>query len=335
MFSPFSTTGIGSLPFLEPEEAVELVFKGCDIPFWPQLPRRSFREFMIPQYSEGFPGIREDLTKEEVYLSEITQDALNAFYEAAAEDRDFPLSPDYARGFYAFEDSLKGRHLETLKGQITGPLTFSLGLKDSEGRYIYFNEELREVAIMLLSLKARWQIKRLMAFAERLIIFIDEPILSALGSSSYLGVSEQEALRLLASVVDAIHSDGALSGIHCCGKADWAMVIKSGVRIVNFDAFDYFDAFRVYDKEIAEFIEKGGIIAWGVVPTTEAINTVDVGMLKDKLLYQIKELSKVVSEERLINQSLITPSCGAGSRSPEEAEKVFDLLASLKEAVTA
>ncbi len=332
MFSPFSTTGIGSLPFVEPEEAVELVLKGCDIPFWPQLPGRSFREFMIPQYSEGFPGIREDLTKEEVYLSEITQDALNAFYEAAAEDRDFPLSPDYARGFYAFEDALKGRYLETLKGQITGPLTFSLGLKDPEGRYIYFNEELREVSIMLLSLKARWQIKRLTAFSDRVIIFIDEPILSALGSSSYLGVEEQEALRMLNSVVDAIHSQGAVSGIHCCGKADWSLVIQSGVKIINFDAFDYYNAFRAYERDIAEFIERGGIIAWGLVPTTEAINSVDVGMLKERLLYQIKDLSKGISEERLINQSILTPSCGAGSRTPEEAERVFELLSELKEA---
>ncbi len=288
---------------------------------------------MIPQFSEGFPGIREDQQKGEVKVSEVTQDELNVFYEAAASGREFPISPEYAAGFYAFEVALRGRKLRAVKGQITGPLTFSLGLKDSEGRYTYFNEELREVAVMLLSLKARWQIKRLRAFAERVIMFIDEPILSALGSSSYLGVSEQEALRMLASVVDAIHSDGALSGIHCCGKADWAMVIKSGVRIVNFDAFDYFDAFRAYEREIAEFIDKGGIIAWGVVPTTEAINTVDVGMLKDKLLYQIKDLSKGVSEERLIKQSLLTPSCGAGSRSPQEAERVFQFLSELKEAV--
>ncbi len=335
MFSPFTTTGIGSLPFKEPEKAVRMVLECCDIPFWPQLPKRSYRELMIPQYSEGFPGIREDEEKQEVLLEEITQDTLNAFYEASAMEQDFPVSPEYAAGFYAFEHALKGKQLDALKGQITGPLTFSLGLKDQEGRYIYFNEELREVALMLLSLKARWQIKRLSGFSNRVIVFIDEPILSAIGSSSYLGVDEQEASRMLTSVVDAIHAQGAISGIHCCGKADWALVIQSGVKILNFDAFDYFDAFRAYEREIAEFIEKGGIIAWGMVPTTEAINSVDVRMLKDKLLYQIKDLSKVVSEEKLINQSLLTPSCGAGSRSPEEAERVFDLLTSLKEAVTA
>jgi methionine synthase II (cobalamin-independent) len=333
VFSPFTTTGIGSLPYKEPDRAVKLVLEGCDIPFWPQLPRRSFRELMIPQYSEGFPAIKEDAERKEVFLSEITQDELNAFYEKAAEEKDFPLSPDYAAGFYAFEDALRGRKLKALKGQITGPLTFSLGLKDHEGRYIYFNEELREVTVMLLSLKAHWQIKRLNAFSDRVIIFIDEPILSALGSSSYLGVDEKEALRMLSSVVDAIHSHGAVSGIHCCGKADWAMVIKSGVKILNFDAFDYFDAFRAYEKEIAGFIERGGLIAWGVVPTTEAINSVNHVALKDKLLYQIKELSKVVSEDRLIKHSLLTPSCGAGGRSQDEAERVFELLAKLREAL--
>ncbi len=333
MFGAFTTTGIGSLPFKEPERAVELILKSCDIPFWPQLPARSFKELMIPQYSEGFPGIKLHEETSQIVLEDTTQETLNSFYEACANEIDFPISPDYAEGFYAFVDALKGKRFSALKGQITGPLTFSLGLKDREGRYIFFNEELRELTIMLLAKKAQWQIKRLKEFAEQVIIFIDEPILSALGSSSYLGVSNEEALRMLGSVVDAIHAVGALSGIHCCGKADWAMVIQSGVKILNFDAFDYFDAFLAYEKEIASFLKQEGMIAWGIVPTTEAINQVDLYMLKERLISQLNALSRSAEKDTIVNQSLLTPSCGAGGRSPEEAERVFELLSALKESL--
>lgn len=55
------TTMIGSMPGLTVEEAVGLLAQHpLSIPTWFQLPRRSFKEAMIPQYCEGFPGIRID-----------------------------------------------------------------------------------------------------------------------------------------------------------------------------------------------------------------------------------------------------------------------------------
>jgi len=333
VFKPFETTGIGSLPFTDPEEAVKLVLEGCDIPFWPQLPKRSFKEYMIPQYCEGFPCIEVDEEKKQVSLKATTQEDLNAFYEAISKGEAFPISGDFAAGFYAFKEALKKGSTYAIKGQITGPLTFSLGLKDPEGRYLYFNEELREIALMLLSAKARWQIEVLKEYAEQVIMFIDEPILSALGSSSYLGVSTDEAGRMLKTLVEEIHSAGAISGIHCCGKADWALVIETGVKILNFDAFDYFDAFNAYSGEIASFVQRGGLIAWGIIPTTDAINTTSLDKLKEKLTGQIETLGRVLPVDTIKSHSLLTPSCGAGSRTVQEARRVFQLLVSLKEAM--
>ncbi|MCM8766341.1 MAG: hypothetical protein NC920_05860, partial [Candidatus Omnitrophica bacterium] len=54
----FQATGIGSLGHIHSPEATSLVlnlFK--EIPFWVQLPQRSFRENMYVQFSEGIPGI--------------------------------------------------------------------------------------------------------------------------------------------------------------------------------------------------------------------------------------------------------------------------------------
>jgi hypothetical protein len=333
MLNPFDTTGIGSLPFRDPEEAVDFSINCCDIPFWPQLPARSFLEQMIPQYAEGLPGLTLDIQRERVFIEKLTQSRLNQFYERYSEEGDFPISREFAEGLYRFMAVLKDRKSGIVKGQITGPMTFTLGLKFSDGRVIYSEEELREVALMLLKKKASWQIKMLKEVAEEVIIFIDEPVLTALGSSSYISVGEEEVVRMLKEVADTIKTEGAIAGVHCCGRANWSLVVSTGVDIINFDSYYYFDSIKAYSDSIMDFLSSDGYLAWGIVPTTEAILNEDAETILSKLKTQIKELSKDIPEELIIQRSLLTPSCGAASRSPEETEKVFRVLRTVSQAM--
>ncbi|MDP2168051.1 MAG: hypothetical protein Q8J64_06950, partial [Thermodesulfovibrionales bacterium] len=225
---PYSTTGIGSLPHTDPVEASRAVLETFDIPFWPQLPRLSFMEGMVAQYSEGMPFIRTDPEKGSVWLDDSGGEELERFYEGYNDNTLIAVSENHARGLYAFLGEIQGRGFEFLKGHVTGPLTFSLGLNDANGRPVYFNEELREICLMLLKAKVRWQAETLRPHAKGLIMFMDEPILSALGSTTYMGVSRQEALRLLRETSDAIKASGAVSGIHCCGRAEWPLLIEAG-----------------------------------------------------------------------------------------------------------
>ena len=141
------TTGIGSLPHTNAADAVELSLKALDIPFWPQLPAISFLEQMIPQYSEGMPSVRMDLQAETIWY-ERNEEEIERFYETAGdEDSRVAISDDYAKGFYAFTDAIKGRKFKLNKGHITGPLTYTLGLKDKDGKPLYYDEELREIAV--------------------------------------------------------------------------------------------------------------------------------------------------------------------------------------------
>jgi len=204
MLKPLSTTGIGSLPHLIPVDACSLILETFDIPFWPQLPKRSFLEWMIPQYIEGMPYVKMDPENRTIIISRDSSDELERFYETCKDDCRIAISEDHAKGLHIFLKIIKGRQFETLKGQVTGPLTFTLGLRDSEGRLLYFDEELREIALMLLKAKVRWQVDVLRPSAGEILIFIDEPILSAIGSSTYIGVSREETLRLLREMVYAI-----------------------------------------------------------------------------------------------------------------------------------
>lgn len=333
IIKPFSTTGIGSLPHRDPDEACELILRTFDIPFWPQLPKLSFKESMIVQYSEGIPYIRIDENEQGAWVIRDGSDELERFYESCTDSTKIAISEDYAIGLHAFLRMIKGRRFQILKGHVTGPLTFTLGLKDNYGRLVYFDEELREISLMLLKAKMRWQVDLLKQHSDRVIIFMDEPILSAIGSSSYLGVDSEEVLRLLKSMVSGIEEAGGISGVHCCGRADWTTVIKSGVRIISFDAFEYFDTLAIYHEEIKNFLQRGGYLAWGIVPTSDAINSVDDKYLKTLMDNNLKKLYDHISPELVNSQVLLTPSCGTGSRSIEETIKAFQLLMRLKEAM--
>lgn len=329
---PFSTTGIGSLPHTDAAEAVELVLGSFDIPFWPQLPRLGFRELMIPQYSEGMPGLRVDEAKGDVSV-ERDEEEIRRFYEASGEESRVAISEDYAKGLHAFLKKIEGRSFDLLKGHITGPLTYTLGLQDEEGKPAYFDEELREIALMLLGAKARWQVDVLGKSAEKVIIFIDEPILSALGSTSYVGVSNDEALRLLRQTSDTIREAGGIPGIHCCGRADWPLVMDSGVDIMNFDAYEFAHTLGIYPAEVTAFLEGGGIIAWGIVPTTDDINKESGESVAERFGEAVDGLSEGIPGDLLLRNIMLTPSCGTGSRTVEETRKIFEILGELKEAV--
>ena len=330
---PYSTTGIGSLPHRDPEEAVELCLKHFDIPFWPQLPSLGFRETMIPQYTEGMPGLRIDEAKGSVTIVR-DEEEIARFYETMTGQSKSAISEDFARGLHAFMAATEGRGFETLKGQITGPLTFTLGIKDADERPIYFDEELRELALMLLAAKARWQVDLLRSRAGRVIIFIDEPILSALGTSSYVGVDPLEAHRLLGETARAITQSGAIPAIHCCGRAEWPLVMDSGIDIMNFDAYEFGKTLAIYPEEVTAFLRAGKLLAWGIVPTTEAINRETPESLHAMFNKTMQRLSAAGIPEELLRENIVlTPACGAGSLSEQEAQRVFETLGSLKEAI--
>jgi len=327
---PFTTTGIGSLPHRSAIEAVELTLSSVDVPFWPQLPALGFQEQMIPQYSEGMPGLRIDMEKERIWV-ERDEEEIARFYETSAEMQAIAVSHDFAHGMHAFSLRIKSRRFPMLKGHVTGPLTFTLGLKDSEDKAVFFDEELRELSLMLLKGKARWQVQQLRQHADDVIVFIDEPILSALGTSAYMGVSPEETARMLDEIAETITLAGGIPGIHCCGRADWPLVLGTSIRILNLDVYGYGHTLAMYPEETTAFLERGGVIAWGIVPTGDEIAGEDESSIIKLFDERKDQLAERIPEDLLMGGIMLTPSCGAGSRTVEEAVKIFQILIALKE----
>ncbi len=100
--------------------------------------------------------------------------------------------------------------------------------------------------------------------------------------------------------------------------------------IVNFDAFEYGDTIAIYSDSVKSHLDRGGVLAWGVVPTSEKIREQTVESLEKKLEEGIDRLaSKGIDRNLILQQAMITPSCGTGSLPVDAAEKVFSLMADL------
>lgn len=345
-FTPkFLATAIGSMPHTDPEQALDIVLANlAEAPIWPQLPKRSLTEQMEPQYTEGMPRARIDPIKNRLYFDTTgdTSEELAAFYEAyiAAMDPDegngdcsaMAISPDYAAGLHGLEARLKaaGRKYPYVKVQTTGPISFALAVTDQDKRALYYNDEFRDMLVKALAMKCRWQIQKFAPYAERVICFIDEPILSAFGSSTYVSVTREDIVSSIAEVVDAIHADNGLAGMHCCGNTEWSIPVDAGVDIVNLDGFEFGETIALYPAAVNQLFARNGALAWGVVPSSAKVRDYDVPKLVDLFDKLADKLAAAgVDKKRIFTQAMITSSCGAGALEPADAELMFQRIAGL------
>ena len=323
-------TAIGSMPQTDPSAAcAQIAHYLKDIPAWPQLPRRSFLENMYAQYGEGFPGV---VVKEDKIYIDRSQDPdkpLEQLYAAYLEnDIDkYPISPENAAGLHSFL-ALNNLTPMAVKGQVTGPVTWGLTVTDDTGKAILYDDVLGDAVPKLLRLKAAWQEKELRQLSRNTIIFVDEPYMSAFGSVSVM-LSREQVISLLEEVFAGI---AGLKGVHCCGNTDWSILLDTSVDIISFDAYNYAQSLSLYPAEVKKFIDRGGSIAWGIVPNNEdSLAKESAASLKDRLEDAMAPFTRQgLRFRQLIAQGLLTPSCGLASLPTGEASaRALELLTEL------
>jgi len=323
-------TIIGSMPHTDPQAACENIIHYLkDIPAWPQLPRRSFLENMYVQFSQGFPGVVVEENRIYVDRSRDLNKPLEELYAAYLENNvdKYPVSPDYAAGLHGFL-VLKNLSPRAVKGQITGPVTWGLTVTDENKRAIIYDDVLGDAVAKLLRLKASWQEKKLSQISKNTIIFVDEPYMAAFGSVG-VQLSKERIISLLEEVLGGI---SLLKGVHCCGNTDWSVLLATSVDIISTDTYNYAQSLSLYPAEVKKFLDRGGTIAWGIIPNDEqSLAKESVASLNDRLEEAMAPFTrKGIRFKQLIKQGLLTPSCGLGSIATEEAaRRVLELLAEL------
>jgi methionine synthase II (cobalamin-independent) len=331
---PFSVTGIGSLPFLSPEEACrEILSHPALIPFWPQLVQKDPREDMVLQYSPPLPCLQADLLQKTLASDPDCHrsQSLTIFYEKFL-NRDysfFSLRPEFASGFYEMLKMLSEIKSPAafIKGQVVGPITLGLSARVSSDRYLIHDADLMDTVVKGLAMEAVDQANKFAALNKSAILFLDEPSLSGYGSA-FTPITRKEVLDILGETIHLIREEtGALVGLHCCGNTDWSLLLSLDIDLLNFDAYGFGEALSLYPQALNNFLEKGKILAWGIVPTADYTGAETSQGLIERLTSLLENLAaKGVDPDRLYNQAMITPACGMGTLPEETARRLLALL---------
>ena len=333
----FVTTHVGSAPHKDPTDLTHRLASLLDIPCWLQLPRRHYLENIYTQYATTLPGAVVDAQKEKAVMHTNAADfdaQLEAFYQSVIDDDldHFALTPDCALGFFALLDELKQNPVTWVKGQVMGPISFGLTVTDQDLRASLYNETLADALVKNMSMNARWQIRELKKVGENVIMFVDEPYMASFGSA-FISLSREQALQYMNEVYDAVHGEGALVGVHCCGNTDWGLLLDSKADILNLDAYSFLENLALYPSELRVFLDRGGAVCWGIVPNDERIRNESPASIADRMRAGLKLVSEKasargvsISTDELATRSLLSPACGLGSTSAEIAERVFVVL---------
>jgi len=250
------------MPHTDVQRALDAALS-LDIPFWPQLPNYSYYEDMYVQASEHFPGICLDLKNRklsfstEKFIAEL-EETLSHFEEPDY----FDVSPDYSVVYRQFLDLNLGDR-PAIRGQLEGPISFGFNVLDEGERPILFNDTVRPFMLEFMARRINVQLQKLKERNAKAFMFVDEPgmqfLFSALAGHGDIK-AKADLDQFFAMVVRP-------RGIHLCGNPDWDFLLGLDLDVLSLDIYTNAEIFAAYATSIRKFLDRGGTIVWGIVPT--------------------------------------------------------------------
>ena len=302
-----AVTGIGSLPLTSATSAIRSVAEfSPEVPFWPQLPQLSQQEGIVGQ---GL-GIVQDLIEphNEGYGYQVKEGQLDSVLEILHRSSG-ELTPANAVGFGAFKEALSSGLFSSaiaVKGQFEGPITLSAYLFHN-GRPFLADPTLFAAIVFHVSQIIGWQVDRLRSAGLPVLLFLDEPAL-CLDAPVSNAVPEEKRLNALAATLEGVRTHGAYAGLHCCAARPFERMCRVQPDIISFDAHEGLDSFFA-DWHALDFMQQGGTVAYGIVPTRPGVNAVDSASI---FLRWLKAASLAGDPQKFAQRAMITATCGLG-----------------------
>jgi hypothetical protein len=300
------TTAMGIMPHKDMDKALELVL-GLDIPFWPQLPHVSLYEDMYIQTSQNFPGIEINFDKGRLaFHTAKFEESLEDYFTKMEQTETYALTPEYSVVFQKFlSKNLQG--YRAIRGQITGPVSFGFKILDENLKPIIYNEEVKTILFDFIQKKVNVQYQELKAKNQNAFVWVDEPGLGYV-FSGLSGYNDQQAKEDYFNFVQGLEGP---KGLHLCADVNLPYLLELGVEILSFDAFQIGFMPKEYTQSVGEFIKKGGIISWGIVPTE--LKALEI-QTPDKLASILSNYWEVISKNtdlslvEIAEQALVAPA---------------------------
>jgi hypothetical protein len=212
------------------------------------------------------------------------------------------------------------------------PISLGLKIVDEDQKSIIYHDEVREVLFDFIQKKVNQQYRELREKNPNAFVWVDDPGL-ALIFNALSGYTEFQARADLDRFLEGLEGP---RGVHLCAKPDWDFLLKSKIDILSFDSFNC-GAMIINYPSLKDFVDRGGIISWGIVPTyTELLEEETIGSLMERLEAFWEGLSrKGVDPKRLLGQSLLAPAtCNLLNPDKEKTvEKAFEVLRGLSKKI--
>ncbi len=313
-------TGVGALPHTDPRNACDEVLSLFpEIPYIPTLPNRGLLETIVFNDSPRLPGgvvrdgkLRIDSSRE--LAGEMEQIYLDFIERNTAP---YALSTEYYSGF----SEMAGRDFSGslfLKTQVTGPVTFGMQVVDENRRPIYYDDQFADVLGKMIALRALWCEQAMCRFSgvKKTLVVLNEPYFASLGSS--VVPVDRDAVAAGWHDISGMIEGGL--GIHCCSNTDWEFVMGLDPSLISFDAYAGAREFLLFPDALAEYFERGGIVAWGIVPSQpDLFRSCTIDQLHAIFTGIRNQVTGFCSPELIYRQSIITPTCGIQSGDQETA----------------
>ena len=322
------TTAMAVMPHTDINRALEMALS-LDVPFWPQLPRYSYYEDMYVQASEHFPGIILDVEKRTLRFS--MEKFTNELEETMAhfeEPEYFDISETYSEVYHRFL-RLDLADCHAIRGQLEGPISFGFNVVDQDNRPILFDDTIRPFIMEFLSRRINVQLSKLKKINQNAFMFIDEPGLQFVFSamSGYGDIAARRDLETFFSLIEKPR------GVHLCGNPDWDFLLGLDLDILSLDVYTNGGIFSSYASSIKKFLDRGGMLVWGIIPTNiELFEKENIDTLETRLVEMWSFLGKKgIDLDFLMSRSMLSPAtcCLVNPDIEKTVEKAFTMVKEL------
>ncbi|GAA2046095.1 methionine synthase [Nocardiopsis rhodophaea] len=308
-----SSTGVGSYPGDDPDEAVRTILGELpDLPHLPELPARGAGADMIGRTA----GLLVDLPVEV---------QPTAWRVVQRPGRDLTRATDFLRYDVDALEEHANAYRGPLKIQVAGPWTLAAGIELRSGEKLLADHgavaDLTESLIE--GVRAHISDVRTRVPGADLLVQVDEPSLpsalagavpTASGYGRLPAIDRATVEDRLRGLFGAIADAAAFPLAHCCAASPPIDLLRrSGARALSLDATLLT---RAHDEHIGVAVEAGAGLFLGVVASTDSVlsdaaDTVD----------PVRELWNRVgfAPEGLAAAVVTTPTCGLAGTSPTHA----------------
>jgi hypothetical protein len=320
-FTTGQSVGIGSLPHRDAPAAAAFSIAEFDIATVPTLPMRSPAEGMLAQ------AIPE--------LAVAAVEPGETETSPAAPSTDAPSAPprlddDSFGGLRAFLDLARqvGVDGSPVKWQFVGPVTLGIalcrvGVDDDEAF------DLAATAVHTQVVEITRAISAALPSSPQLML-LDEPWLGEVMAPTF-PISPDAAIDRISMSMACVAADVAI-GLHCCGPVDVATMLEVGPQVISLPVSTELVDYAGY---LGRFLRDGGVIAWGVLPTSGPLPT-----RADRCWRELSEIwcalvERGVDATDLRHRSLVTPECGLANHQVSTARRIARLTGEIGRKVNA